>query len=58
MEDHLKEDATKVEEILGEIIQVRSGGLPEGGGPPDGGGSSDDGKPPNNGRPLGRWTTS
>ena len=52
MEDHLKEDTTQVEDILGEIIQVKIRGPPDGG-PPDGGGSSDDGGPPNNGRPPG-----
>ena len=55
MEDHLKEDATQVEEIMGEIIQVKMedplmGRTPDGGGPPDDGGSSDEGGPPNNGR--------
>ena len=29
MEDCLKEDTTKVEDILGEIIQVQNGGPPE-----------------------------
>ena len=54
MEDHLKEDATQVEEIMGEIIQVKMEDplmvedplMMED--PPD-----DDGGPPNNGRPPG-----
>ena len=49
MEDHLKEDATKVEDFLGEIIQVKMEDplmVEDPGGPPDDGGSSDDGWTP------------
>ena len=57
--DHLKEDTPQIEDILGEIVQVKmedplsDGGPPDDGGPSDGGGSSDDGGPSDNGRPLG-----
>ena len=59
MEDHLREDTTQVEEIMGRDYTSQNGGPSDGGGPPDGQGppdgegSSDDGGPPNNGRPLG-----
>ena len=47
MEDHLKEDTTKVRGFFGRDYTSQNRGPPDGGGPPD------DGGPPNNRRPPG-----